>query len=273
EPTTPATPAGTDGEGPNGPGRPGKIWQLLSALSAVAGSLDALSYLAFGGVFTANMTGTVVLLAIAITGSGAEALRLVVALAGFVLGAIVGARPPRRLTRSAARAQPAWPGVTTASLAVELVVVLAWAIGWTLTGGGPGRTATYLLIAIAAVAMGLQSSAAGHVGIGGVSTAYVTGTLSALASQLTQRPARVREAVLRAGIVLAYLGGAAAGAGLRMVAPGVAGWLPPVGLAAAVLTCLLRDVSRPSPGVPRRTGRPGRHVPPGAKPASRDLGG
>src|SRR5207344_3184624 len=98
---------------------------------------------------------------------------------------------------------------------------------------------TYLLIAIAAVAMGLQSSAAGHVGIGGVSTAYITGTLSALASQLTQRPARVREAVLRAGIVLAYLGGAAAGAGLRMLAPSVAGWLPPVGLAAAVLTCLL----------------------------------
>ena len=103
----------------------------------------------------------------------------------------------------------AWPGVTAASLALELVVVVAWAIGWTFTGGNPGRAATYLLIAVAAVAMGLQSSAAGHVGIGGVSTAYITGTLSALASQLTQRPARVREAVLRAGIVLAYLGGAA----------------------------------------------------------------
>ena len=135
-------------------------------------------------------------------------------------------------------------------------------------------TVVALLIAIAAVAMGLQSSAAGQVGIGGVSTAYITGTLSALASQLTQRPARVREAVLRAGIVLAYLAGAMAGAGLRMVAPSVAGWLPPVGLAAAVLTGVLRDVGRlRAGGDPPETREPGRRVPPGAKPASSDLGG
>ena len=122
-----------------GPGHPGHVWRLLSGLSAVAGSLDALSYLAFGGVFTANMTGTVVLLAIAITGSEAGALRLVVALAAFVLGAIVGARPTRRSPRPAAHAHPAWPGITTATLAVELLVVTAWAVGWTLTGGTPVR--------------------------------------------------------------------------------------------------------------------------------------
>jgi uncharacterized membrane protein YoaK (UPF0700 family) len=268
-----ATPAGAAGDGRAGPGHPGQVWPLLSGLSAVAGSLDALSYLAFGGVFTANMTGTVVLLAIAVTGGEAEPLRLVVALAAFVLGAIAGARPPPRLARSAARIHPAWPGVTSASLAVEMVVVVAWAIGWTLTGGSPGRAATYVLIAIAAVAMGLQSTAAGHVGIGGVSTAYITGTLSALASQLTQRPARVREAVLRAGIVLAYLAGGAAGAGLRLVAPSAAGWLPPLGLAAAVVSGLIRGISRPGGGGPAWSGRRGRHVPPAAKPASGDLGG
>lgn len=234
------TRAGTSAAEPAGTDHPAHVWRLLSGLSAVAGSLDALSYLAFGGVFAANMTGTVVLLAIAITGSQAGALRLVVALAAFVLGAIVGARPTRRSPRPAAHAHPAWPGITTATLAVELLVVTAWAVGWALTGGNPGETATYLLIAVAALAMGLQSSAAGRVGIGGVSTAYITGTLSALASQLTHRPARVREAVLRAGIVLAYFGGAVAGAGLRSLSPSAAGWLPPAGLAAAVVAGWVR---------------------------------
>ena len=50
----PATPAGAAGHAPGRPGHPDQVWPLLSGLSAVAGSLDALSYLAFGGVFTAN---------------------------------------------------------------------------------------------------------------------------------------------------------------------------------------------------------------------------
>jgi uncharacterized membrane protein YoaK (UPF0700 family) len=255
-----ATPAGAAGAGSGLPDRPGQVWRLLSGLSAVAGSLDALSYLAFGGVFTANMTGNVVLLGIAIIGSQAEALRLVVALGAFVLGAIAGAGPGGPTPRTSAGAGSGWPGVTSGTLAVELLAVVAWTVGWTLTGGSPGDTATYLLIAIAAAAMGLQSSAAGRLGIGGVSTAYITGTLSALAGQLTRRPARWREAALRAGIVLAYLGGAVAAAALRTVSATAAGWLPPAGLAAAVVTGWLRGGVR-------------RHVAPGAKPASGDLGG
>src|ERR1700687_3239708 len=57
---------------------------LLLTLTAATGSVDAVSYLGLGRVFTANMTGNLVLLGIAIgQGQLPEALRSVVALVGF----------------------------------------------------------------------------------------------------------------------------------------------------------------------------------------------
>jgi uncharacterized membrane protein YoaK (UPF0700 family) len=64
---------------------------LLLALAFAAGSIDALSYLGLGRVFTANMTGNTVLLGVAVaTGTSADTLRAVAALGGFVLGGAVG---------------------------------------------------------------------------------------------------------------------------------------------------------------------------------------
>ncbi|MGN6697263.1 MAG: YoaK family protein, partial [Thermomicrobiales bacterium] len=60
---------------------------LLLLLAGAAGSLDAISYLGLGHVFTANMTGNTVLLGVALAQRDMPAaLRNAVALVGFGVG-------------------------------------------------------------------------------------------------------------------------------------------------------------------------------------------
>src|SRR5438067_11522324 len=63
----------------------------LLALTFTTGIVDAVSYLALGRVFTANMTGNVMLLGFGIAGSGGLlVLAPVISLASFMLGAGTG---------------------------------------------------------------------------------------------------------------------------------------------------------------------------------------
>jgi F-type H+-transporting ATPase subunit b len=65
---------------------------MLLLLTWAAGSVDAISYLGLGHVFTAMMTGNTVFLGLAIGQRQAlAALRSVIALGGFCLGAAIGA--------------------------------------------------------------------------------------------------------------------------------------------------------------------------------------
>lgn len=62
-------------------------------MTAVTGLVDAVSFLYLGHVFTANMSGNIVLLAIASTGVPQVSLaRSITALLGFLAGAAVGGR-------------------------------------------------------------------------------------------------------------------------------------------------------------------------------------
>src|SRR5690348_7129783 len=66
---------------------------ILLAMTFTTGIVDAASFLALGHVFTANMTGNIVLLGFALGGAaGLSAPRSVLALGAFVLGAFVGGR-------------------------------------------------------------------------------------------------------------------------------------------------------------------------------------
>src|SRR6202051_2298384 len=66
---------------------------LLHVATAIAGLIDAMSYLALGHVFTANMTGNVVFLAFAIAGVPELSIaRSSCALGAFLVGALVGGR-------------------------------------------------------------------------------------------------------------------------------------------------------------------------------------
>src|SRR5215472_1560610 len=120
---------------------------LLLALTAAAGWVDVLSYVALGHVFTANMTGNLVLLGLAVgTLQTGGAVRSAIALGGFAAGALLGSA----LTREAAGD---WPGRVTAALAVEAAVLVAFAALWR---AGAGLDP---LIALPAFGMGIQSAA------------------------------------------------------------------------------------------------------------------
>ena len=60
----------------------------LIALTFTTGLIDAVSFLGLGSVFTANMTGNVVLLGFAVVGvPGLSVTRSLLALGGFLVGA------------------------------------------------------------------------------------------------------------------------------------------------------------------------------------------
>jgi uncharacterized membrane protein YoaK (UPF0700 family) len=66
---------------------------VLLGMPAVTGLVDAVSFLCLGHVFTANMTGNIVLLAFASTGVPRVSLaRSITALLGFFAGAAIGGR-------------------------------------------------------------------------------------------------------------------------------------------------------------------------------------
>src|ERR1700734_711634 len=68
----------------------------LAALTVVSGFIDAVSFLGLGHVFTANMTGNVVLLGFAAAGApGFSMGASLCALGFFVAGALVGGRLAR----------------------------------------------------------------------------------------------------------------------------------------------------------------------------------
>src|SRR4029077_16972575 len=74
--------------------------QALLVLTFTTGVVDAVSYLGLGHVFTANMTGNVVLLGFGIAGAGGLPIAAPFAsLGAYVLGAIAGGRIARRIDK------------------------------------------------------------------------------------------------------------------------------------------------------------------------------
>src|SRR5437763_6837896 len=77
--------------------RHGPLPALLLALTVLAGALDAISILRLGGVFVATMTGNLVFLGLAASGAkGFDVGTSALALAGFVVGVLIGAQTCRR---------------------------------------------------------------------------------------------------------------------------------------------------------------------------------
>jgi uncharacterized membrane protein YoaK (UPF0700 family) len=163
---------------------------MLTLLAVAAGCVDGASFLGLGQVLTAAMTGNTTLLGLALgQGDAQAALRSAVALAGFVVGAFLGAAMVDRGVQGAI-----WSPAVTWALALELAILVILALAWHRLEGGGDWTIDhrYPLIAAAGIAMGIQSAAAHCIGVPGVTTTYVTGTLTSLASRLAGwlRPSR-----------------------------------------------------------------------------------
>lgn len=167
-------------------------WTAL-VLTAIAGAVDGAGFLSLSQQFVANQTGNAVLLAVALSGEmtgredGLSPVGPLWSLLGFSLGAVLASFATRRHVLTSF-------GVPLLLL-VE-VVVLA------LAGLAQGFE---LSIALAAFAMGVQSIHAARIGLSGVSTTVLTGTLIALFVNLSGGRKRLRSARLQAGVWAVYL--------------------------------------------------------------------
>lgn len=156
---------------------------MLLLLTVAAGSMDSISYLGLGNVFTAMMTGNIVFLGL--TAGQGEFLapsRGFVALIGFCIGVITGAAIVERKPRDSE-----WPISVTWALAAEALLLLIFVLLWDFCGGERSGVLKYTLILISALAMGIQSAAVGYLGVPGITTTYITGTLTALMISVRHR--------------------------------------------------------------------------------------
>jgi len=152
---------------------------LVVLLTLTTGAVDVTSFLALGNVFSSVVTGDMVLLgAAAGTGRPELAVHSGVALAGYLAGVMAGA--PLAARRH--HASRTWPPSVTITLAVELVILVAFSVGWELAGTHPSGGGQLALVAVLAVAMGLQAAAVRR--LGQMSTTYLTSTLTALVAGL-----------------------------------------------------------------------------------------
>lgn len=209
---------------------------LLLGLTLIAGAVDAVSYLGLGRVFTANMTGNLVLLGLAIgQGQIPEALRSVVALVGFAAGAglggwVVGAGPGGERSERSEH----WPSKVTAVLGVEFGLLVGFEVAWLLAGPDASTDQLEVLIALSSAAMGIQSVAGRRLAVAGVTTTYVTGTLVTLMAELAALARRQPGAARWLGVLLALGVGATIGTILMGQARPVAPLLPVLALGAVV---------------------------------------
>jgi uncharacterized membrane protein YoaK (UPF0700 family) len=203
-------------------------WMVV-VLAVVSGGTDALGYLALGGVFASVMTGNMVLLGINVSEHGARgAVHTGIALICYVVGCAVGAR----IAGSRQPRDGVWPVAVTCALAAEFALSVAVTIGWWATHGHPHGTQQTTLLALAAIGLGIQSSAVGRFGVSGLSSTYLTGTLTTAVSNLVHRR---RGNVRHNGLVLlGLIGGAALGTLLARYATMAAPLLMVVALGTVV---------------------------------------
>jgi len=182
----------------------GPLPVLLIVLTVATGVVDAVSVLALGRVFVANMTGNVVFVAFALTGVPDFSLAAsVLALLGFLAGAFLGGRLGRRHTHRGRLLR----NVTLVELGLVTVAFLLSL----LTAGGVATVQAVLL----AVAMGLQNSTARRLAVPDLTTTVLTTTLSGFAAD-SRRQGRV--AAARRGLaVFAIFLGALVGATLLLL--------------------------------------------------------
>lgn len=181
---------------------------VLLGLTVVSGLIDAVSYLGLGHVFTANMTGNVVVLGFAAAGApGFSVPHTATSLVFFLLGAVAGGRVARRLGEGPRRT---WTRLT---LAAEAVLVGASAV---VAFAAPHAAATlYTVIALTAAAMGLRNATVRELDVPGLTTTTVlTMTLTGLAADSRAGGGSGVRSPRRSGAVVAMAVGACLGAWL-----------------------------------------------------------
>ena len=154
----------------------GPLPPLLLILTVVTGLVDATSYLKFGHVFVANMTGNVVFLGFGIAGAGGISVwASLTALGSFLVGGVAGGRIGSR-----------WPSNRGRHLAVattlELLLVAGALVAASFSTHHIGTASRYAVIVLLAIAMGMQNTAARKLAVPDLTTTVLTMTLTGIAA-------------------------------------------------------------------------------------------
>jgi uncharacterized membrane protein YoaK (UPF0700 family) len=219
---------------PQGPSHP--LVLSLATLTVVSGVVDAVSYLGLGHVFTANMTGNVVLIGFALAGApGFSIAASATALAAFLAGAATGGRIGLRVLEKRSLL------VTAVSLEAGFTVVAAIIAGTVavLSTGWP----RYTVIAVLGYAMGIRNSVVRNMGVADMTTTVLTMTLTGFAADSSLGGGHNPNATRRIISVVCMLVGALVGAAFVIhVHPGAA-----LGLAAVLTVGLATYLHLTSP--------------------------
>ncbi len=170
-------------------------------LTFATGIVDAVSVLALGHVFVANMTGNIIFLGFwFVPHSGVDLTAAIVAFVSFLAGTVLGGRLARHIDSDARL----W---LTVALGVEVVVLLTLSI---LAGTGVLHyhdNTKLILIAGLAMTFGSQHAAARQFGIQELSTTVLTSTVVALGFDSRLAGGTGQREKLRYGVVVTMCGG------------------------------------------------------------------
>ncbi|HET7443477.1 MAG TPA: YoaK family protein [Solirubrobacterales bacterium] len=178
----------------------------LLALTFVTGIVDAVSFLALGGVFAAMQTGNVIFLGLGIAGApGAPFVAPVIGLAAFLLGAALAAFAWRG-SASAAKA------LFGPALTIEVGLLALAALIAAVADPSAGAFGAYLVIFLLSLTMGLRNTIARHAGGPDLATTVLNLTMTAFAASSPLGFASGAELTERAAGIAAILAGAVTGA-------------------------------------------------------------
>jgi uncharacterized membrane protein YoaK (UPF0700 family) len=209
-----------------------RLVRALLVLTFVAGLVDAVSFIALGHVFTANMTGNVVFLAFAVAGvPGLSVPRSSAALAAFLAGATAGGRMSRAWSPPSQGRQTYW---TAAAFGCEAVLLLASAAVILCSGAAP----PYLVIVMTGFAMGVRNATVRRLAVPDLTTTVLTLTLTGLAAESPLAGAHETKAGRRMTAIVTMFAGAALGARLLRFSPAAPLALGAVLSASAVMMLL-----------------------------------
>lgn len=182
---------------------------VLAVLTVTTGLVDAVSVLGLERVFTANMTGNVVFLGFAVAGEpGFSVPRSVVALCGFLAGALLGGRLGVALSDGSRRR---WLLMVAAVEAVLLFAAASLSLAYDLETASP-VAGLYGLIILTAVAMGLRNATVRRLAVPDLTTTVLTLTITGIAADSSLAGGANTRLGRRLTAIMSMLAGAVLGA-------------------------------------------------------------
>jgi len=214
------------------------IAYALLGMTAVTGLVDAVSFLSLGRVFTANMTGNIVLLAFATAHvSGLSIAGSLTALLAFLVGAVLGGWI---IARANADSQIRFP-----AQAFLLEVVFLFAASFCSIGYRSNLLEDsfqpFTLIALTALAMGTRNAAVRKLAILDLTTTVLTLTITGIGADSSLAKGNNPRLARRLESVAAMFFGAASGVIIIHYSISAALWLA-TAISAVCSAALFRSV-------------------------------